>query len=1163
MSLSTTASLPLTPQQPTLAPSSTVFKASDLVRSSAFYSNPAALASFSSAIHMQQNPAGDNLPNTNPVSGGPSPSFESKTISLACQLTPPDSQTKKRSHSDIADQSSSSSAQVPFKRLKTENFHGAPITTNPGPNFVYYATTFQQQEQQRKPSFASPNEHQPHPTTIVYSSTPLSAPPSSIPIKEEPSTVTPTTSEHASFHLQQPTPCPVNGPIYSHDSWTAPRTANSSLISQPATDAPPSLAQHTHSLESDSDLAGNSLSPALSPSSLVTDRKAYAGYLTRQKKECNDADAASIWSPDVEKAFMEALKRIPHVGRRKITVQGRPCGRNELISEYILRKTGKVRTRKQVSSHIQVLKHLLRDDAEFMELVIEKPIEKSKSSGSNNEIIKMNLEDLFDDTLHKSTDSDAATSTNFSLDPNTPSAPKKLSAEGESDTPENSNIFRRDSLKHSTSQEHDLRPVVFAMYQYLPESPPKIGQFFTQLIRPQLESPFKPKQAAKLLSRFPTVSQDLVSTYPSKVPVIYGKSWFDLPIGVPLMEGCLFKSNIEFLAHVDQKFGRSPDSKTLASPGMNRTHRWDCITKVYTLGNEVLSLIEPVRAVSNFDKPTETLYLPFANDFWAAFIAGITGKSGAKSQKDASKAVNAITMVQELHCHTEYISQGSSEEIMAPQNLSPKTLYAVLVWEFEMAADSFSARTVLRKINVPRKEESAPIVFGTQYTSSANMKNIGKPLPSGVLQPAPVLQPAATFTQPSPLAGRRPSSRGAFENPPTIVAAPPPSQPGDMGPPLPHHIPAREQFIPPFYPTAVTMPVHSMSTSSSSIPGHSVVLPLNQTHRAFSMGDLSHAQLSNFVGITGEGIFSPNTAVAAAVAANNVQPTVPIAPNPSHPYDFNAAAAASAIAQQGRCTPATATTSTGTNVASFMPESAAPLTRPLTAFCESSVPNAPMFGILPSHYHHQATDPSNIWYPVQGPEIVARRLRDENNGTLSSSSVSELSADAVNAAAAATAAASSSTNSLPDADSNNSSPSPTSQPKAMSSNFLSLQIAAPYDPLYIGDAEGSVCHIEPPIRSAPPHIESHQAAAAAAAAAANTSTSSFPSSLDNSAIWTGNDSTMSIASSCSTVESEMIITSGVSVTSTPPSIITTASSATDEPGSTALFNVLDDEYTSC
>ncbi|KAI4289760.1 MAG: hypothetical protein L6R35_000965 [Caloplaca aegaea] len=66
-----------------------------------------------------------------------------------------------------------------------------------------------------------------------------------------------------------------------------------------------------------------------------------------------------------------ALIAVPPMGKSKL-LRGDPpklCGRNELLSQRILLWTGELRTRKQISSHIQVLKGFMSDNEEWMKNV--------------------------------------------------------------------------------------------------------------------------------------------------------------------------------------------------------------------------------------------------------------------------------------------------------------------------------------------------------------------------------------------------------------------------------------------------------------------------------------------------------------------------------------------------------------------------------------------------------------------------------------------------------------------------------------------------------------------------------------------------------------------------------------------------------------------------
>ncbi|MEN2497113.1 MAG: hypothetical protein MHMPM18_001544 [Marteilia pararefringens] len=72
----------------------------------------------------------------------------------------------------------------------------------------------------------------------------------------------------------------------------------------------------------------------------------------------NECPGESVWGGEVGRVFDEANAMFPAQGRHRITngSDNKKYGRNKLIANHIYSRTGKSRTTKQISSHVQVLK---------------------------------------------------------------------------------------------------------------------------------------------------------------------------------------------------------------------------------------------------------------------------------------------------------------------------------------------------------------------------------------------------------------------------------------------------------------------------------------------------------------------------------------------------------------------------------------------------------------------------------------------------------------------------------------------------------------------------------------------------------------------------------------------------------------------------------------
>ncbi|KXT00897.1 hypothetical protein AC578_5689 [Pseudocercospora eumusae] len=114
----------------------------------------------------------------------------------------------------------------------------------------------------------------------------------------------------------------------------------------------------------------------------------YTKYRNRQHKD-DKGGQEQKWPDRLEFAFCKALVRWPPMGKRKLLHKEKLKGRNELISDAIEEETGEARGRKQVSSHIQVLKPFVKGDAHLMRYLSNEDLGRDRHrmySGSHHSV---------------------------------------------------------------------------------------------------------------------------------------------------------------------------------------------------------------------------------------------------------------------------------------------------------------------------------------------------------------------------------------------------------------------------------------------------------------------------------------------------------------------------------------------------------------------------------------------------------------------------------------------------------------------------------------------------------------------------------------------------------------------------------------------------------
>lgn len=347
----------------------------------------------------------------------------------------------------------------------------------------------------------------------------------------------------------------------------------------------------------------------------------------------------NVWAKDVSDAFKDALAIVPKNGLSKIKIAGKCCGRNELISDYILAKTGKFRLRKQVSSHIQVVKNM-RSDKHLITLINDGPTFQTEEEAERNNklfedvFLKINMEKSLG--IHEGKRSSSA----VALD-----KPEKRQS------PE---VPVADVKRRKPSMCHVGVPnITFQIDD-------KVGGFQPMCLTIQSRQSVECltiKENAAIANRFPKLEQ----FSNSNVPVLHNMVniyWPD-----------------DYLDSYSLEHGlRTSYQVDLSEPGV-------CLssyTSVYSFGTEVLKVHEA-------DFQANTLQ-PFLLKFWKCFFLQLIALP-----QSIGPALKGITVKQVIYDNSDGVSDV----------LYKNKIKAVLLWEFARVTEQFKALLLTLRLLLP------------------------------------------------------------------------------------------------------------------------------------------------------------------------------------------------------------------------------------------------------------------------------------------------------------------------------------------------------------------------------------------------------------------------------------------------------------------------------
>ncbi|KZF22120.1 TEA-domain-containing protein [Xylona heveae TC161] len=410
----------------------------------------------------------------------------------------------------------------------------------------------------------------------------------------------------------------------------------------------------------------------------------YQQYRARQRQNTGE-DGEPVWPDEVEEAFLEAP-----IGRRKVSQHGKPCGRNELIADHIFKRTGVQRSRKQVSSHIQVLKGFFKKNPAFMDRVTAKD-NTGNPFATQEELRRCLGMSQSSAYSHRSSDSRQGSG-----------HPSHVGLLPSSTGSLGSNVPTPDKVT--------VHPVDFSMWvqprEETSSTDNRVIHIYTTLQGQEPLPRVSLDNIRQWQSRFPPLASLYRGGGSTDCDIILMEASINLTVEYPL-SGLVFGNHLELTTSND---GSAYDN-------------WECLTTIYTRDGPA-----ETRFKSNFLRQadgTARVSLGFHSKFWAGLFSSITANcllhkaqgdmdSLAHEEDKARSFVRGMTAVQELYA-------------------TPKTGWpaphriAILIWKFRLTGPGEVGSATWRRVVPPASSSTLP---PSSLASSHMIPRSSPPIPT-------------------------------------------------------------------------------------------------------------------------------------------------------------------------------------------------------------------------------------------------------------------------------------------------------------------------------------------------------------------------------------------------------------------------------------------------